>query len=144
MAATINSSNFGTGLANQVLTSNGEGVAPTFQTPSIANARVNVTTSTQAMAVNTTYTTNDAGAQVVYTLPATAIVGSVVEVIGNSADGWSIAQNASQLINIQGVFTTTGTGGSLSSTTFADCVKLVCVVTNTTWTAIPTGNLSYV
>ena len=142
--ATINSSNFGTGTSGQILTSNGAGVAPTFQTKAFANSKVNVTGATQAMAVNTTYTVNDAGSLVTFTLPATAVVGDEIKVKGNSASGWTIAQNSGQLINMQGITTTTGVSGSISSSTAFDCVTLTCTVTNTTWTAEPVGNLAYV
>ena len=144
--ATINSSNFGTGALGTVLLGQGVGVAPIFG-GNASNARVNVTSATQAMAVNTTYTANDTGVAVVFTLPATASLGDIIKVVGGSVGmGWSIAQNALQAINVQGVTTTVGTGGSLASSTVVDCVTLTCTVagSSTRWTAEPVGNLAYV
>lgn len=92
-----------------------------------------VSGTTQAAAVNSGYVTNNAG-QVTVTLPSTAAVGDIVEVTGLGAGGWKLAQNASQLIHgANGVVTTTGTGGSLTSTNQYDFVRVRCIVTNTTW-----------
>jgi len=118
------------------------------QLGSIAGAapmdRVDATGAAQAMAVNTEYTTNRGAGIVAYTLPAAAAVGDVIEVWGNSANGWSIAQNAGQTIHILGSSTTTGVGGSLASTTQYDCIRLKCTVTDTDFVGIPTGNLTVV
>ena len=140
--ATINAGNFGTGALGTTLVGQGVGVAPIFQASSTLS-RVNVTGATQAMAVNTAYTTNDAGSLVTYTLPATAAVGDTIKVIGNSASGWKIAQNAGQLINIQGIVTTTGVTGFVQSSTAFDTITLTCTVANTTWTGEPVGNIAY-
>jgi|HubBroStandDraft_1064217.scaffolds.fasta_scaffold00305_37 hypothetical protein len=64
------------------------------------------------------------------TLPAVIPFGSTLAVYGYSSGGWKISQNANQNILYTNVFTTTGTGGSLSSTSQGDCVTLVCVVEN--------------
>jgi len=103
-----------------------------------------VTGTTQAMAVNSSYTANNA-ALVTLTLPSTAAYGSEFRVAWKGAGGWTIAQNASQSI-IFGIDTTTvGTGGSLSSTAQGDFVHLVCTVANTTFEVIGSqGNLTVV
>lgn len=93
-------------------------------------SRVEATGATQAMAVNTIYTTNNA-AQIDYTLPATAAVGDIIKVVGNSANGWTISQNAGQTIHFLSSDTTTGVGGSLTSTTRYDCVEVTCITANT-------------
>jgi len=103
-----------------------------------------VTGTSQAMAVDNGYVANNA-ALVTLTLPSTAAVGDSVQVFGLGAGGWTIAQNAGQLIHFGSQVTTTGTGGSLSSTNQYDNVTLVCIVANTTWsTKAPEGNLTYV
>lgn len=103
-----------------------------------------VTGTTQAMAVNNGYVANNAGL-VTLTLPATAAVGDVILVAGLGAGGWSIAQNAGQLIHIGNQVTTTGATGTLSSTNAFDDVTLRCIVTNTTFTVMAVqGNLTFV
>jgi hypothetical protein len=103
-----------------------------------------VTATTQAMAVNAGYVSNNAGL-VTLTLPSTAAVGSIIQMQGLGAGGWQIAQNASQLIHIGADVTTTGTGGFLASTNQYDSLTLLCVVANTTWTVLggPQGNITY-
>lgn len=104
----------------------------------------NVTGTSQAMAINSGYVANNAGL-VTLTLPSTAAVGSVIQVMGAGAGLWKIAQNASQLIRFGNVTTTTGTGGSLSAQLQFDSVQLVCIVADTTWsTFAPSATLSYV
>lgn len=107
-------------------------------------AWVVVSGTTQAVAVNTGYTSNNAGA-VTFTLPASAAVGDTTVISGLGAGGWILAQNASQLIHIGSSVTTTGTGGSLASTNAFDSVTITCVVANTTWiTRSSMGNLTVV
>lgn len=109
-----------------------------------AGSWVEVTTTTQAFAVNTSYIMNNA-ALVTGTLPATAAVGSVIEVVGEGAGGWLIAQNASQEIRFGDVVTTNGVTGSLASTNAGDVVRLVCITTDTIWRVISSvGNITYV
>ncbi len=93
----------------------------------------NVTSSTQLMAGDTGYVANDGATLITLTLPATASVGQVVAVQGSGSGLWTIAQNASQVINFNEVASTVGTGGSISSTSKFDSIYLMCVVTNTTW-----------
>lgn len=71
-----------------------------------------------------------------FTLPALAAVGDVIEVAGEGAGGWRIAQNALQSIQYGGNSTTIGIGGSLNSVNRYDTVRLVCRVANTTWSTI--------
>ena len=103
-----------------------------------------VTGTTQAMAINSGYVSNNAGL-VTLTLPSTAAVGSIIQMQGLGAGGWQIAQNASQLIHIGADVTTTGTAGFLASTNQYDSLTLLCVIANTTWTVLggPQGNITY-
>lgn len=103
-----------------------------------------VTGTSQAMAVNNAYVSNNAGV-VTLTLPATFAVGDEFEVMGLGAGGWLIAQNASQLVRFGNVVTTTGAGGSLASSNQYDIIKLKALVANTTLTVIAVqGNITYV
>lgn len=102
-----------------------------------------VTGTTQAMAVNNGYITNNA-AQVDCTLPATASIGDTVIIQGKGAGGWKISQNAGQTIHFGGSDTTTGAGGSLESTQQYDSIELLCITANTDWAVLtaPQGTLT--
>lgn len=101
-------------------------LAPSGQTLTV------VTGTTQAAAVNQRYAPNNAALCTV-TLPATAAVGSSVELIGLGAGGWRLAQNAGQIVHLNSSATTSGAGGSLSSTNQWNAVRVICLVANTTW-----------
>lgn len=135
------------GSATQVLTSNGAGVAPTFQPASGGSSFTwtVVTGTSQSAAINNGYIANNAGL-VTVTLPSTAAVGSIVRVSGmNNTTGWKIAQNSGQTMHFGNVNTTTGTGGSLASSATYDSVELVCNIANTDWIVISSvGNITYV
>jgi hypothetical protein len=129
--------------AGFVLTSNGVSADPSFAAPAVGVMPwVVVAGTTQAMAVNTGYTSNNAGLCTL-TMPATAAVGDTLVVTGLGAGGWLIAQNASQLVHVGSSVTTTGTGGSIASTNAFDAITFTCVVANTTWiTRSEVGNLT--
>lgn len=69
-----------------------------------------------------------------FTLPVNAAVGDVIEIAGEGAGGWTIAQNALQSIIYNPLISTVGIGGSVSSSNRYDTIKIVCTVANTTWT----------
>lgn len=104
-----------------------------------------VTGTSATMVGNNGYIANNAGV-VTLTLPATAVVGKEISVVGQGAGGWLIAQNASQTINVGSSATTSGTGGSVASTNRYDSINLICTVANTTWTTVggPQGILTIV
>ena len=95
-------------------------------------SKVTVTGTSQALAVNSNYSMNNA-ALVTGTLPATAAVGDRIIIGGMGAGGWKIAQNASQIIHFVDTDTTTGTGGYLQSNARYDVVELECIVANSEW-----------
>ena len=133
------------GTSGQVLTSNGAGALPTFQTASAAVFPwTDVTGTSASMAINNGYIADNAGL-VTLTLPSTAALGSTIKITGKGAGGWTMAQNASQLVNFGSSTTTTGTGGSLSSTNTFDSVEIVCITANTTWNVqYSQGNITVV
>jgi hypothetical protein len=102
-----------------------------------------VTGTSQAMAVNNGYITNNAGL-VTCTLPASAAIGDTVIVQGKGAGGWRIAQNAGQTINFGSSPTTTGVGGYLESTNDFDSIELICITATTDWAVLtaPQGTLT--
>lgn len=104
-------------------------------------AWVDVSGGAQAVAVNTGYTAN-LGTLVTFTLPVSAVYGSVTEIVGKGAGLWKIALNANQMIHFGSVTSTTGVGGSVASVLQYDAVRLVCTVQDLEWTVTnAVGNL---
>lgn len=135
-----------TGTAAQVLTSNGVGVAPSWQAGGGGSSFSwnTVSGTSQSMSVNNGYITDNAGL-VTCTLPGSASVGDVVRVTGKGAGGWKIAQNAGQTIYFGELSSTTGAGGYLASTLDRDTVELVCVTANNDWNVLSSiGNITVV
>jgi hypothetical protein len=124
----------GTPASGYVLTSDASGNG-TWQAnaPTPGVAWVEVTGTSQTMAIDTGYIANNAGL-VTLTLPAVGVQGAVIEVVGKGAGGWKIAQNAGQIIYYGEVNTTTGVTGYISSTKQRDTIKLVCTTANNEWT----------
>jgi hypothetical protein len=103
-----------------------------------------VSGTTQAIAVNNSYTANN-GALVTLTLPVSSAYGSIVEIVGKGAGLWAIAQNANQMIHFGSVTSSTGVGGSAAATLRYDTIKLVCTVADLEWTVISSvGNITIV
>jgi hypothetical protein len=94
-----------------------------------------------AILVNNGYGANSGGSTA-FTLPATAVLGSLVSIVG-MAVGWTIAQGAGQEIFFGNTHTTNGAGGSLASTNAGDCITIVCLVADTTWYVLSSiGNIT--
>lgn len=100
---------------------------------------VYVTVGPVNMQVNHVYYVNSGGA-VTLNLPAVAQLGDSVQVVGEGAGLWTIAQAAGQQIQIFGNFTTLGVGGSLSAISQGNVVYLE--YNSNLWEAtFVTGNL---
>jgi len=119
--------------------------AITIANTSTGEVWTDVTATTQTVAANNSYTASNAGA-VTFTLPTTIAYGSITEITtGTTAGGWVVAQNAGQSIVFGDVTTTVGTGGSISSTSKGDTIRLLCTVANTTFQVLASvGNITYV
>jgi hypothetical protein len=126
------------GTAGQVLTSNGAGALPTFQAGGGGGGLTwnNQTTGSVTMAVSNAYWTNNGASLVTYTLPAVSAQFDIVQVQGNSAGLWRIAQAAGQSIVVGNLVTTVGVGGRLDAIDATAGVTLLCIVANTTWQVI--------
>lgn len=108
------------------------------------NPWVEVTGTTQTMAVNTSYAANNA-ALVTLTLPTTAAFGDRFIITGKGAGLYKIAQNANQQIFFGNQSTTVGTGGSITATHRRDTIELVCITANTEFNVVDSiGNLDVV
>ena len=95
-----------------------------------------VTGATQAMSVENGYIT-DRGAGVVYTLPATAALGSEIIVVGKLGLA-TITPNILQQILIGSASGTVGVTGTAVSTNVGDCITLIATTSgaSTVWRAI--------
>ena len=101
-------------------------------------------TASQTAVINNGYICNKAGTLALL-LPATAVVGSLLEVTGIGANTTQITQATGQQINFGLLSTTSGASGSLTSTATFDSLRLVCVATDTTWNVISSiGNWTVV
>jgi len=127
------------------VTTSATGSAVTISTSGGGLAWSEVTGTSQAMVAENGYLTNNAGL-VTCTLPATAAQFTMLEVVGQGAGGWAIAQQAGQTIIWESTAsTTTGVGGSLASTDQYDKVRLMCTVADLTWTVVASkGNITIV
>lgn len=76
------------------------------------------------------------GGALVLPLPATAAQGDENEVVLDGAASWSITQGAGQRILYGNTQTTLGVGGSITSTSQGDSVRLLCVVDNLRWVVL--------
>lgn len=93
-----------------------------------------VSGTSQAMAVQTTYIANNASLTT-FTLPATASVGDVMNVVGSALNtgGWKITYTTGQIIWGPSGASTITTGNAATGAAAAQVCSLVCVVANTTW-----------
>jgi fermentation-respiration switch protein FrsA (DUF1100 family) len=119
-----------------VLTNNGITTAPTYQIiPGAGVIWSREAGAAVAAANGHGYIPTNVGITTV-TLPAVAPLGTSIAVIGESAAGWTIAQNAGQNIQYGNVSTTVGVGGTLSSSNRYDVVYIICRVADTTWSVL--------
>ena len=109
-----------------------------------ASLNWSVVTANQAGAINSGYIVNSASLATI-TLPATAAVGSLLEIVGMGAGGWRLGQAAGQQVVFGSVSNTAGTGGQLNSTHQRDCIRLVNIVADTTWQVVSSvGNIDVI
>ncbi len=103
-----------------------------------------VTATSQAAAVNSGYIINTSALSTI-TLPATAAIGSILEIVGAGAGGWRLSQAAGQQIIFGNIANTTGVAGQLNSTHQRDCIRLVCLTADTVWQVISSiGNIDVI
>lgn len=144
--STGNMQQIGIGSTGQVLTSNGAGALPTFQSTTSVSW-VDVTGTTQTISAGVGYVSDNAAA-ITYTLPASPVLGNVFEITGGAsgaaAGSWILAQPATQKVNFGNTATTVGVGGSIAATNQYDSIRCVCIVAGTAavWNVVSSvGNL---
>jgi hypothetical protein len=76
------------------------------------------------------------GAALSFALPATSIVGDVIEIVLDGSTSWTVTQAANQQIKIGISTTTLGVGGSMTSSAQGDSVMMVCSVANLIWNVV--------
>lgn len=84
-----------------------------------------VVTSNTTLVANNNYIANNSSS-ITLTLPTTAAIGSVIEIVGVGSDIWTIAQNAGQSILFVDTASTTGVSGSATPLEPRASLKLVC------------------
>lgn len=95
--------------------------------------------SSQALVPDHGYICVSPGGALVLSLPAISSVGEIVEVVLKGATSWQITQAAGQSIELGNATTTVGIGGSLTSTSQGDSLRMVCMTANLTWVVL-SGN----
>ena len=129
------------GTATHVLTSNGAGVAPTFQGPSTGYIWTNVTGATQTMVASHGYIAGGILGHVDFTFPtaASSSYGDVIAISGGAATTWKATGPGNTLIYFQSDTAESsislGTTGYIESNHQFDSVEFVCVVKGT----VPSG-----
>ena len=97
----------------------------------ITGATTTTTTATATLGINTFVIANYTAGKLMYTLPATAAVGTVVEVYAASSGGYRITAAAGDNI-LYPDGTSSGAAGWIETTQYGT-IKLRCIIANTTW-----------
>lgn len=134
-------------LARLGIGSNGQALVVNQGLPGWANQSAlnwSVITANQAAVINSGYIVN-AAALATISLPTTAALGSLLEIVGIGAGGWRLGQAAGQQVIFGSIANTSGAGGQLNSTHQRDSIRLVCVAADTTWQVISSvGNIDVI
>lgn len=96
----------------------------------------NTISGSQTLAVENGYICVSPGGALSLALPATSVLGDIIEVTLDGATSFSITQSAGQQIRIGNLATTAGVGGSITSTQQGDSIRLVCQTANLKWNVI--------
>lgn len=130
----------GIGTAGQQLVVNNGLPAWADRTP----LNYSVITANQVATINSGYIVNS-GSLATVTLPATAAVGSVIEIIGMGAGGWRLGQATGQQVIFGNMSNTSGASGQLNSSHQRDCIRLVNIIADTTWQVVSSlGNIDVI
>lgn len=134
------------GTAGTIWTSEGPGVQPSWQVPPGGGTGVVVTGTSQTLSDNITYIANNNSSLITFTLPTlvNANPGKYYQIVGLGTAGWTLAQNATQKIQVGDISTATGTGGSISSILPTDSITIWCVTSTQFVALLPSGQVSVV
>lgn len=128
-------------IANRILGYNASGVLTQLtvaEVLALLNVKTlvwsTITTTTQTIVPGSGYVANNAG-RITFTLPATAVLGDEVRIIGQGAGGWRIAQVSGQSIVYGDLTSIAGTTGYIESTHGKDCV-IIHALSNNQWQVV--------
>ena len=100
--------------------------------------------ASQTLAVNHGYFCTSGGVLALL-LPPVSVLGDTIEISIEGSAGYSVNQGAGQSIKFGNAITTVGVGGSVSSLSQGDSIRLVCKVANLDWVIMSSmGNLTFV
>lgn len=99
--------------------------------------------ASQALVASNGYICISPGGALSLSLPATAAVGTIIEVVLAGATSWTVTQGAGQQVFMGNVSSTLGATGTVASTASGDSIRMVCTVADTTWYVISSiGNIN--
>lgn len=98
-----------------------------------AGAAWNFISVSQPLVADNGYVCIAPGGALVLPLPAVSAQGSELEIYLDGSTSWQITQGAGQSILYGNTNTTGGVGGSITSTSQGDSIRLLCTVTNLRW-----------
>lgn len=104
----------------------------------------NVIGISQTLAVQNGYFCTSGGTLALL-LPPVSVLGSTIEISIEGATGFQVTQGAGQSIKFGNQITTVGAGGSISSLSQGDSIRMVCKIANLDWVVMSSmGNLTFV
>lgn len=92
----------------------------------------NKISSSQTLVTNMGYICTGGGA-LSLAMPATSLVGDIIEVTLDGSTSFTITQSAGQQIRLGNAQTTAGVSGSIASTAQGDSFRMVCSVADLRW-----------
>lgn len=97
----------------------------------------------QALVANNGYICISPGGAISLSLPASAAIGTIIEVVLAGATSWTLTQAAGQQVFMGNTSSTLGATGTTASTAAGDSIRMVCTVADTTWYVISSiGNIN--
>jgi hypothetical protein len=86
-----------------------------------------------------------AGGVLALLLPPVSVLGDTIEISIEGSAGFQVTQGAGQSIKYGNQISTVGAGGSISSLSQGDSIRMVCRVANLSWVILSSmGNLTFV
>lgn len=95
-----------------------------------------VISGNQTLVTEHGYICGTPGGALALLLPATSIVGDIIEITLDGATSFQVTQAAGQQIRIGSASTTLGATGTLTSNAQGDSIRMVCSVANTKWNVV--------
>lgn len=96
----------------------------------------NVITASQAMVANEGYICVAPGGVISLSLPATSILGDILEITLDGATSFIITQGAGQQIRLGNAQTTAGAAGTVTTTAQGNSLRLVCQTDDLKWNVL--------